>query len=224
MCASLCRLLYTWWTMARQAQSAVTDARPTCVPTCSLLTEVAATSVVSATVSMKVQHNANKQTKSLSSCTCTVLIHRATLWTQNGNKNVKLWIYCAQFYIHLYFMSYPSAGLLFPTSRPHGPEGGLLREAWAVPGVLRVCRHPGLLQGTGRLLKNCWLLFNTQQCIADEVDQYRRAPQFSVIHQELIISKLNAGQEVLSSVLLETDANQLHVPMEAVENNIRGLE
>lgn len=122
------------------------------------------------------------------------------------------------------FLSYPSAGLLFPTSRPHGPEGGLLREAWAVPGVLRVCRHPGLLQGTGRLLKNCWLLFNTQQCIADEVDQYGRAPQFSVIHQELIISKLNAGQEVLSSVLLETDANQLHVPMEAVENNIRGLE
>lgn len=56
------------------------------------------------------------------------------------------------------------------------------------------------------------------------MDQYGRAPQFSVIHQELIISKLNAGQEVLSSVLLETDANQLHVPMEAVENNIRGLE
>lgn len=41
-----------------------------------------------------------------------------------------------------------SASLLFPTPGPHGQKGGLLREARAVAGVLRVRRHPGLLQGT----------------------------------------------------------------------------
>lgn len=54
---SPCRLLYMLSTMVRRVRSAAIDARPTCVPTCSLLMEVVATSVVSATVSMKVRRN-----------------------------------------------------------------------------------------------------------------------------------------------------------------------
>lgn len=40
-----------------------------------------------------------------------------------------------------------SSCLLFPTSGPHGPEGGLLREARTVSGLLRVRGNLGLLQG-----------------------------------------------------------------------------
>lgn len=104
LCASLWRLLCTWQTMARRVQSAVTAARPTCVPTCSSLMEGAASSVPSATVSMKVHHHAHIKT-SASSRFSTVLI---------------------QF---VFLLSLPSASLLLPTSGPHGPEGGLLREA-----------------------------------------------------------------------------------------------
>lgn len=46
-------------------------------------------------------------------------------------------------------LSFFSSRLLFPTSGPHGPEGGLLREARTVSGLLRVCGNPGLLQGNG---------------------------------------------------------------------------
>lgn len=45
-------------------------------------------------------------------------------------------------------LSHRSAGDILPTPGPHGPQGGLLREAWALPGVIWVCGHPGLLQGT----------------------------------------------------------------------------
>ncbi len=147
-----CRLLSTLWTTVRPARSAAIDARPTCVPTCSLLMEVAATSVVSATVSMKVRTvQCNKSDVRLSSQKKT---HRTNFW----NQKVKKWNY--EYTVHgstFSFMSlaYPSASLLFPTSWPRGPEGGLLREAWAVHGVLWVFGHFGVLQGTGQLLNVC---------------------------------------------------------------------
>lgn len=55
------------------------------------------------------------------------------------------------------FFSHSSARFLLPTLGSHGSEGRLLREAWAVAGVLRVRGHPGLLQGAGQLL-NMWCL------------------------------------------------------------------
>lgn len=101
----------------RQDRSAAIDARPTCVPTCSLLMGAVATSVVSATVSMKVEYSADKvlssQKKSVTftskSSYCEYTVHRS-LFNQIS-------------------LCYRSASLLLPTSGPHGPEGGLLREA-----------------------------------------------------------------------------------------------
>lgn len=113
------------WTTARQVPFAATDARPTCVPTCSLSTAVGATSVASATVSMKVRDSA-KQMHPIKE-----------KWWEEIETDLE----------HCVFLSDSSAGLLLPTSRPHGSEGGLLWETWVVSGILRVCSHPGLLQG-----------------------------------------------------------------------------
>ncbi len=59
------------------------------------------------------------------------------------------------------YLSFVSASFLFSTSGPHGPEGGLLREARIVPRVVRVCSHHGLLQGTAQPLHVYQLLFST---------------------------------------------------------------
>lgn len=117
--ASLRRRLCWWWTTARRGRFAATDAKPTCVPTCSSLTGAVASSAASAAVLMKVQWSISTLVLS--------------------------------FELHFRIpscLSHRSAGDLLPTPGPHGPQGGLLREAWALPGVLRVCGHPGLLQGT----------------------------------------------------------------------------
>lgn len=90
-CVSLCRLLYMSSTTVRQVRSAATDARPTCVPTCSLLMEAVATSVASATVSTKVQRNLN---------------------VINVKQLYKQLLYSVIFFRLAYF----SASLLFPTS------------------------------------------------------------------------------------------------------------
>lgn len=114
LCVSLCRLLFTLRTTVRPARSAAIDARPTCVPTCSLLMEVAATSVVSATVSMKVRTGqCNQSYVILNMWGSLKKTHHANFWNQKRvffnwiKRTRKLWIYCAQFYIQFYFFGLP---------------------------------------------------------------------------------------------------------------------
>lgn len=139
--------------MVRQVPSAAIDAKPTCVHTCSLLMVAVDTSVVSATVSMKVQYCVNKLLKNikhlikdswLRKVIYVITIYKIKAITETTKKAGND---CYNYTVHT--LSYHSARLVFPTSWPHGPESGLLWEAWAVTWILWVCSHPGLLQGTG---------------------------------------------------------------------------
>lgn len=107
--------------MVRQDPSAAIDARPTCVPTCSLLMVVVATSVVSATVSVKVQCYVKKTIchpkpfKQPERETSTFkIIKLLNLIERKQVNNLEYTGYGSTF--SFISLSYPSASLLLPTS------------------------------------------------------------------------------------------------------------